>query len=181
MKLCLTTVKGIKSKCDSPVSKTNVLLKLPGALVSYRAIFYIMKNVCNVIMKYLVLLYLRVPLTKKNDCQSQRESYRQYSNTTGTVEEKMVFMPEPIPFKQYFLQKKCWSNIIQHGLQTSPTFIILDQHVGLVSGNLKHLFTASRWLQSNFYEIVPAVNQLYSGWAFSGLLKDGRVQKRHPP
>ena len=162
MKLCLTTVKGIKSKSDSPVSKTNVLWKLPGALVSYRAIFYIMKNVCSVIMKYLVLLYLRVSLTKKNDYQSQRESYRQYSNTTGIVEEKMVFMPEPTRY--------------------NPTcLMMLDQHVGLVWGDRKYLFTASRWLQSDFYEIVPAVNQLYSGWAFSGLLKDGRVQKRHPP
>lgn len=162
MKLCLTTVKGIKSKSDSPVSKTNVLWKLPGALVSCRAIFYIMKNVCSVIMKYLVLLYLRVSLTKKNDYQSQRESYRQYSNTNGTVEEKMVFMPEPIPY--------------------NPTCLtMLDQHVGLVCGDLKYLFTASRWLQSNFYEIVPAVYQLYSGWAFSELLKHRRVQKRHPP
>ena len=64
-------------------------------------------------MKYLVLLYLRVSLTKKNDYQSQRESYRQYSNTTEIVEEKMVFMPEPTRY--------------------NPTcLMMLDQHVGLV-------------------------------------------------
>ena len=52
-------------------SKSFVLLSFQFC-ISNRVMSYIIKNVCNTIVKYLVPLYLRVPSTEKNGYQIQR-------------------------------------------------------------------------------------------------------------
>ena len=60
--------------------------------ISDRAIPYIVKEVCNTIVKYLVPLYLKVPSTEE-ECLSIVEKFEtrwQYPNATGAIDGKHV-------------------------------------------------------------------------------------------
>ena len=60
--------------------------------ISDRAISYIVKEVCNAIVKYLVPLYLKVPSTKEEwlSIAEKFETHWQYPNAIGAIDGKHV-------------------------------------------------------------------------------------------
>ena len=65
--------------------------------ISDRAISYIVKEVCNTIVKYLVPLYLKVPSTEAEwlSIAEKLETRWQYPNAIGTIDGKPVLIRKP--------------------------------------------------------------------------------------
>ena len=65
--------------------------------ISDRAIYYIVKEVCNAIVKYLVPLYLKVPSTEEEwlSIAEKFQTRLQYPNAIGTINGKHVVIRKP--------------------------------------------------------------------------------------
>ena len=65
--------------------------------ISDRAISYIVKEVCNTILKYLVPLYLKVPSTEEEwlSIAEKFETRWQYPNAIGSIDGKHVVIQKP--------------------------------------------------------------------------------------
>ena len=82
--------------------------------ISDRAISYIVKEVCNTILKYLVPLYLKVPSTEEEwlSIAEKFETRWQYPNATGGIDGKHVVIQKPSRGGSHYYNYKYSRSII---------------------------------------------------------------------
>ena len=76
--------------------------------ISDRAMSYIVKEVCNAIVKYLVPLYLKVPSTEEEwlSIAEKFETHWQYPNAIGAIDRKHVVIRKPLHAGSHYYNYK---------------------------------------------------------------------------